>query len=778
MSRLILFLSALVICNIANADVWINEIAWSGTPNSINDEWIELYNSGEEIVSLENWMLRSEDGTPEITLAGSVPAGGYFLLERTDDSSVPNILADQIYTGSLGNGGEELVLRDDNGNEIDRTPSGSWPAGESSPEKRSMMRVNDNWETYSGDAVNEIFGSPGIVNRMPVPQQGFVSAKPTKVQISEISPVACGEDEWIEFEIWAPTQAIDITNWKLRHGTSEKSFAHFMHLATFHSGGISLSKTETGLSESGTVGTKEIGGSGNAFTEDQFVYLTESEEEPLRFSIIPSPLSLPDDGGSLEILDESGDIISSISWDESKSGEKDVIKWCEIWNWGNNKLWPLISWEDNFTHSRGRENDAPPSFPEELTFEIVEIAPDRDDKIDFVELLIREITKGRRLPNWSLRHNGTELFSGGGEIVEKGDRITLMLNADQINEDPVRWLNRTVATELGSEKIWESSTRNGLNASSGTLELNIWDGSSWETTSDFVCWAEENLSETEQVRLEKHQPDDWSGSCVNVAENIKNESIARQPLSSDGNTKDDFWRHFNGSPGSSNFEVNNAPVAKIMVQGGRRVYETSLNLTGFDTTNPDLTSSDPDGNHDLKSWTWEINSKSCGEYSEDGWEWSTVRKGKATCNEESAKSNPGLIYFDFGRFETFDVKLTVTDYSGASDAIEVTLDRDPFRVGGSGGNAFKASIDKWVVQELEKENKKSLVPQIGSRADESATDAFFADFIEAVDWSQIAGSEMVKQKEKTCQEHLFAKERVQNIDKSRLRKNIGLVLLL
>ena len=128
MSRLILFLSALVICNIANADVWINEIAWSCTPNSINDEWIELYNSGEEIVSLENWMLRSEDGTPEITLAGSVPAGGYFLLERTDDSSVPNILADQIYTGSLGNGGEELVLRDDNGNEIDRTPSGSWPA--------------------------------------------------------------------------------------------------------------------------------------------------------------------------------------------------------------------------------------------------------------------------------------------------------------------------------------------------------------------------------------------------------------------------------------------------------------------------------------------------------------------------------------------------------------------------------------------------------------------------------------------------------------------------
>jgi len=82
----------------AQRSVLINEIAWAGTAASSNDEWIELYNPGEEEISLDGWHLTAADGTPDIALSGAIPAGGYFLLERSDDNTISNIPADETYT--------------------------------------------------------------------------------------------------------------------------------------------------------------------------------------------------------------------------------------------------------------------------------------------------------------------------------------------------------------------------------------------------------------------------------------------------------------------------------------------------------------------------------------------------------------------------------------------------------------------------------------------------------------------------------------------------------
>lgn len=93
--------------NAANSlDVVINEIAWMGTEISYNDEWIELYNNSNSPINLEGWILKAEDGSPETILEGIMPGYGFHLLERTDDTSVPSVIADQIYTGALKNGGE------------------------------------------------------------------------------------------------------------------------------------------------------------------------------------------------------------------------------------------------------------------------------------------------------------------------------------------------------------------------------------------------------------------------------------------------------------------------------------------------------------------------------------------------------------------------------------------------------------------------------------------------------------------------------------------------
>ena len=124
-------------------DVVISEIAWMGTTTSSDDEWIEPYsnNTGSDI-DLTNWTLSATDGTPSITLAGTIPAGGYYLLERTDDTTVPGVAADQTYSGGLHNDGEQLFLRDASSTLIDEVDcTGGWYAGHNDA-KVPMVRVN------------------------------------------------------------------------------------------------------------------------------------------------------------------------------------------------------------------------------------------------------------------------------------------------------------------------------------------------------------------------------------------------------------------------------------------------------------------------------------------------------------------------------------------------------------------------------------------------------------------------------------------------------------
>jgi len=84
--------------------VVINEIAWGGTAAGSNDEWIELVSNSSFDICLNGWALRSNDGTPSIVLAGTIPAAGYYLLERSSDAKVSDIPADRIFTGAIANG--------------------------------------------------------------------------------------------------------------------------------------------------------------------------------------------------------------------------------------------------------------------------------------------------------------------------------------------------------------------------------------------------------------------------------------------------------------------------------------------------------------------------------------------------------------------------------------------------------------------------------------------------------------------------------------------------
>jgi hypothetical protein len=165
-------------------DVVINEIAWAGTKASASDEWIELYNNTEQDIDLTGFTLKSADGSVNVILNGTIRAKAFYLLERTSDSTVSDIVASQIYTGVLGNTGELLELKDHKGALIDRVGvEKGWLAGDNTT-KQAMERKDarkegsdsQNWasndtKTITGkDALGTpISGTPNNKNNATLP---------------------------------------------------------------------------------------------------------------------------------------------------------------------------------------------------------------------------------------------------------------------------------------------------------------------------------------------------------------------------------------------------------------------------------------------------------------------------------------------------------------------------------------------------------------------------------------------------------------------------------
>lgn len=144
----------------ALAAVTINEIAWMGTANSANDEWIELYNDGAA-TDVTDWRITDGAGF-DITLtdAGTITAGQYAVLERTDDDSAPGT-AFYVYTGALPNTGATLRLYDAAGSLVDQVAGGEdWATiGGDNVTKETAQYTSSGW----GTAV----ATPGARNNTP-----------------------------------------------------------------------------------------------------------------------------------------------------------------------------------------------------------------------------------------------------------------------------------------------------------------------------------------------------------------------------------------------------------------------------------------------------------------------------------------------------------------------------------------------------------------------------------------------------------------------------------
>ncbi len=211
-------------------EVVINEIAWTGTQvegveskNWWRYEWLELYNNTSQVIPLAGWQLElwrtSLDWSLE--LKGTILPQSYFLIVSSD-KIFPNF--DLNYAnldGKFVNSGEQVILKDAEGNTIDSLDCfsfGKWFAGENQT-KQTMERINprltgnqaDNWGTSQNPggtpkAKNSLFSD---INLEPSPAGAQVKPAETKsppdypsgIMLNEILPSPEGpdeENEWIE----------------------------------------------------------------------------------------------------------------------------------------------------------------------------------------------------------------------------------------------------------------------------------------------------------------------------------------------------------------------------------------------------------------------------------------------------------------------------------------------------------------------------------------------------------------------------------------------------
>jgi hypothetical protein len=288
----------------------INEIAWMGTESSYNDEWLELYNNSSVEIDLAGWKIKSINGKLNIELSGKITPREFFILERTDDQSLPNIPADLIYKGALNNSGEYVELISNENQIIDEINcENGWFAGNNET-KQTMERKNylnsgndkNNWQTSinSGGTpkIDNFTGTNEADNKNEKSDNKNQILLPTtstnhsfQVCINELLPSPKGadrENEWIE--LLNEGEDLNISGWQIRD---------------------SLGKTQS-----------------YSFPENTTI-------KNNNFLVLPGSLTkiiLNNDGDSILLINPGGEIISSVSFEKAPQ-DKSYSRINNQWIW-------------------------------------------------------------------------------------------------------------------------------------------------------------------------------------------------------------------------------------------------------------------------------------------------------------------------------------------------------------------------------------------------------------------------------------------------------------
>jgi len=138
-----------------NGDVLITELHPNPGGTDSGREYIELYNATGSDITLSSWTLREQGGDDDDLSGVTVPARGFAVLCEDDDPSsnggINNCDIDYVNGITLTNSGDEIIIEDDTGSEVDRVDydgGTNWP----DPDGEAMIfagttenNIGDNW---------------------------------------------------------------------------------------------------------------------------------------------------------------------------------------------------------------------------------------------------------------------------------------------------------------------------------------------------------------------------------------------------------------------------------------------------------------------------------------------------------------------------------------------------------------------------------------------------------------------------------------------------------
>lgn len=325
----------------------INEVAWMGTEKGHTKEWFELKNISKRDISLGGWQILSHDNEIKISIPVDtiLKPDTFVLFERGSDDTVPNEIADVLYSGNLSNDGtkktEGLRVFDDScvlHDEVLATPW--WPAGDNS-EKRTMERDKNGIGWHS----SSVFGgtpkkenSEKYVSSVSGGGSSPNSPRYFSVIINEIFYDALGSDvgkEWIEIKNEDST-TVNFENWKLFEG------------GTNH--GLSLAQGSFSVPS----------GSFAVIADDASAFL--SEYPSFSGNLFDSAFSLSNDGETIILKNETL-IIDSVSYASSTGARGD-----------GNSLQKIGGVWQAATPTPGNENTLP-NQPPEVSFSLTPSEP-------------------------------------------------------------------------------------------------------------------------------------------------------------------------------------------------------------------------------------------------------------------------------------------------------------------------------------------------------------------------------------------------------------------
>lgn len=269
----------------ASPSILISEVAYDGIGTEADSEFVELYNPTSSAIDLTGWTINDNVGS--FSLSGTIAAGSFFVIgdNQAGFEATYGVSADQYgSTLALSNTGDQVILKDASGTEIDFVAWEGYVAGWTLAANtgdslhRTSLTDSDTQNDFVVEAVN------------PTSSNYLQGTSGTSILISEVAYDGIGTEADSEFvELYNPSGvAVDLTGWSI-----SDNFATFTLSGSIPAGGFFVvADNQAGFEATYGVSANQYG----------------------------STLALSNSGDQVMLSDDSGTEVDFVAWEGYVAG--------------------------------------------------------------------------------------------------------------------------------------------------------------------------------------------------------------------------------------------------------------------------------------------------------------------------------------------------------------------------------------------------------------------------------------------------------------------------